>query len=599
MPNHVCNDDCFSNRTSHKYKINCTYCEKAFNLKCFDIVSNPCIKLLSSDQNGFFFCGNCHDKIMKLKVKDKNESRKSRNSLNSRKRDTISSMDKTEVPANPSNGANYSNSNSNNVMNVVNNKFDKLELISNDLNQKLDFISGILNKFSSNDSNIHETNLNNVTIENIFKQVLKLDDKVNRLHTADDEKKNMQVILSTLDNKANIHTSNNSKSNNIQSLLNPALNISSIENWSIHNGSVDEFSQNFAGRPSLTVQQTVNDDIMDILKSSEQTTWQTLDYLTKEIRLQNEKIDTLLQRTDEKTTSTLSLKSPLVESILNLNESLGDKINLSCSSPVNSGAFSVTDPSTGNFVDMKNLRKEAIAQNNSNKPNDVPETIKINEEKKRQKSTSSVDEPECVTDQNTTMENNVIRGMAQLDNQQSEIFTIEIDADEIRNNGDNSLSNLTESSRSILIDSIHDISHDNIMGIGSTANKSSCVQSSKLADNSKLVELHLSKLPTNINEPDIIEYVMAKIDVSSNDIILHKLVKKDADLSLLTFVSFKIDTNETIARMLMSENFWPDKCLIKEFVNKSDCNKRQKKKSITTSSISDFLAITQSKHLKT
>lgn len=32
---------------------------------------------------------------------------------------------------------------------------------------------------------------------------------------------------------------------------------------------------------------------MNILKSSEQTTWQTLDYLTKEIRLQNEKIDTL------------------------------------------------------------------------------------------------------------------------------------------------------------------------------------------------------------------------------------------------------------------------------------------------------------------
>lgn len=92
-------------------------------------------------------------------------------------------------------------------------------------------MSGFLNKSSSIDSNIHDTNVNNVTIENIFKQVLKLDNKVNRLHTADEEKKNMQVILSTLDSKTNIQTLNNTKSNNVQHPLNPAINISSIENW--------------------------------------------------------------------------------------------------------------------------------------------------------------------------------------------------------------------------------------------------------------------------------------------------------------------------------------------------------------------------------
>lgn len=514
MSNHMCNDDCFSNRTSHKHKINCTFCEKAFSLKCFGIVSTPCINLLLSDQNGFFFCGNCHDKIMKLKVKDKNESQKSRNSLNSRKRDTISSINKIEVQADSSIGANYLNSND--MMNLVNNKFDKLESISNDLNQKLNLISDFINKSALSDSYIHDSNVNNVTIENIFKQVLKLDDKVNRLHTIDDEKKNMQVILSTLDNKANIQTPNNTKSI-AQNLLNPALNISSIDNWSIHNGSVDEFSQTFAGRPSLTVQQIVNDDIMDILKSSEQTTWQTLDYLTKEIRLQNEKIDTILQRTDGRIIQ--PIESPLVNTI-NLDELVS-----------HNAQNGQSKRATGNFIAMEK-QKEAIAQTNNDNHEIVPETFKSNMQK-RQMPTLSGYEPGngLLTDNVNTSESH----------------------------------NVTETfSNDVLINEL------DLIISSSDADNTKNEQPNPVNEAANICkELHLSKVDPNTPADSIIDYISSKTMINSkNDVRVFRLTKKGQDISRLKYVNFKIETTEEIASIINHLHFWPPHCNIAPFVRK-------------------------------
>lgn len=47
------------------------------------------------------------------------------------------------------------------------------------------------------------------------------------------------------------------------------------------------------------------------------------------------------------------------------------------------------------------------------------------------------------------------------------------------------------------------------------------------------------------------------------------LVPRGKDKSLISFISFKIDTNDDVARIITSEGFWPRKCTIKEFVQKS------------------------------
>lgn len=47
------------------------------------------------------------------------------------------------------------------------------------------------------------------------------------------------------------------------------------------------------------------------------------------------------------------------------------------------------------------------------------------------------------------------------------------------------------------------------------------------------------------------------------------LVPRNKDRSTINFVSFKIDTIESVAKLITNAGFWPKKCLIKEFVQKS------------------------------
>lgn len=56
-------------------------------------------------------------------------------------------------------------------------------------------------------------------------------------------------------------------------------------------------------------------------------------------------------------------------------------------------------------------------------------------------------------------------------------------------------------------------------------------------------------------------------DISSTKISC--LIPRGKDRSLLNFVSFKIDTNEDIAQVITVPGFWPKKCFINEFVQKS------------------------------
>lgn len=126
----------------------------------------------------------------------------------------------------------------------------------------------------------------------------------------------------------------------------------------------------------------------------------------------------------------------------------------------------------------------------------------------------------------------------------------------------------TQSLDSITTETIHDISGDHITGHSMGSERST-------TENIKLCELHLSKLPTDITEDDVLHYMNSKgIQITEQNIKLHKLVKRNADLTALSFVSFKIDTIASIAQRLRETNFWPEKCVIKNFVQKNRCKKR-------------------------
>lgn len=54
------------------------------------------------------------------------------------------------------------------------------------------------------------------------------------------------------------------------------------------------------------------------------------------------------------------------------------------------------------------------------------------------------------------------------------------------------------------------------------------------------------------------------LDTSS--IKVTKLVPRNRDISTLSFVSFKIDTNDDIATIIHSPSFWPHQCSRKNFI---------------------------------
>lgn len=80
--------------------------------------------------------------------------------------------------------------------------------------------------------------------------------------------------------------------------------------------------------------------------------------------------------------------------------------------------------------------------------------------------------------------------------------------------------------------------------------------------------LWISKLHFSVTNEEIVDYIMTKTDIKDrNRFNVRKLVKKDADLSLLSHVSFKIDVNEQDFDYLNNPDIWPKTVVIREFIH--------------------------------
>lgn len=86
-------------------------------------------------------------------------------------------------------------------------------------------------------------------------------------------------------------------------------------------------------------------------------------------------------------------------------------------------------------------------------------------------------------------------------------------------------------------------------------------------------ELYLSKFIPHITSEDIVHYMRKNsVDNMLNTRVI-RLIKKDQDVSLLSFVSFKIETDHTAA-LLQQPDFWPFSCSISNFVGKAHKTKK-------------------------
>lgn len=81
--------------------------------------------------------------------------------------------------------------------------------------------------------------------------------------------------------------------------------------------------------------------------------------------------------------------------------------------------------------------------------------------------------------------------------------------------------------------------------------------------------IYVSRVSTTVTPDKMISYVEKHTDMKKNiNFKCSLLVKKDADLNNLTFVSYKIDVTDEFMDQLMQESFWPKGIQIRLFVPK-------------------------------
>lgn len=81
-------------------------------------------------------------------------------------------------------------------------------------------------------------------------------------------------------------------------------------------------------------------------------------------------------------------------------------------------------------------------------------------------------------------------------------------------------------------------------------------------------ELYVSKFSNRTTCDDLKHYISHNGGIDASKLNIIRLTKRDQDISLLSFVSFKIETDDTTAIQLLEPGFWPLNCDIKKFVNK-------------------------------
>lgn len=83
-------------------------------------------------------------------------------------------------------------------------------------------------------------------------------------------------------------------------------------------------------------------------------------------------------------------------------------------------------------------------------------------------------------------------------------------------------------------------------------------------------EIHVSKLPTSTTCEELKLYMARKGTFDMDKIKAFRLTKKDQDISKLSFLSFKVETDSEIAVQLLRKEFWPSHVTVKPWKRKVD-----------------------------
>lgn len=116
--------------------------------------------------------------------------------------------------------------------------------------------------------------------------------------------------------------------------------------------------------------------------------------------------------------------------------------------------------------------------------------------------------------------------------------------------------------------------NDNVMDKVSTDQFNGCMS---MAKPKFTHHLYLSKFETNVSTEMIGNYLL-ECGINGDSFRINRLQRADTNLQPFTFVSFKIDATDETANIISDNNFWPNKCEIKEF----EIRNRNSRKKVNT-----------------
>lgn len=514
--NHLCTDNCFVARTAEKFAISCFVCEKKFNSKCFDLSSQPIMKLLSSAGNAIFMCQKCIERVTKLK------SNHRRSTNGPTVHNTIS---RTNEPAMQSAHIDNQISRPDEENGILSNMMKMLQ----QMNENISKFSNTNEQLSSciMDKAMESQTILETRLSSVMKILETFNTKIEQhlIEQRSAESKSDTLNIQKLDE--------NPSSNNFplsMSTKRTTKAISSHRNKSCTNSTNFSDPLNWSFTFNQPTSPKCSEELYQLLSSFEQNTWTAFDHLQHKLNAITDSvlnIETICKA--KNFTNNQRLVSPVTNSVqldtLAMVQKKCDAIEEKMQS-VDSKLTTIIaadhhpwseDPDNSVFSTQKNrMRLQTLMETSDLNGQQTHESTKPNED---------------------------------------DISTYPVIAE------------MLEIRPSNITDSITNVREPYLQNKMSCPAKYNSQPSSKSAIQQ---DIHISKLPTSTTCEDVERYITQRITMDSGNLRIHRLTKKHQDITKLTFLSFKIETNETIAESLLRNEFWPRHVAVNRWQKKSE-----------------------------
>lgn len=406
----------------------------------------------------------------------------------------------------------------------------------------------------------------------------------------------------------------------------------------MHGELINDSIGTSSGRPSLILQQSIDDDILSILRNSEARNWDALDLILKGVNEHSEKISSLRSQCDEQAITALSSLDNLSVQMIAQNEKLNDVLrsidshNITpIASPLLDTIFNTNSQQnelhssdsfllTRNPLTVNTANKEAMIPNKIEVEN-VPKTSNLSRQKMQKhispgegpgiEQTTSEMSSGTLTDNNDDtsstqqLENHVLNAMENIDlsnnRQHDNRSTSDVRVNDTINHESTSSSASStaqevpdeasvvlqaarqppSSSTSNNAQEVADVATVVLQAATQPSSSSASSTAQAVAEEAPVEllaatqpstklknEFHLSRI-INTATCDMVKFYMQNMGITDlSHTKVQRLVSHKCDVTTLSYISFKIDTNDEIASIISESNFWPQHTTFKRFIHK-------------------------------